>query len=255
MCSSDLWNFGNGNTSTLANPSNVFLSVGSYNVTLTATSSSGQSNIFSKTIVVVASPISSFSVSTNSGCQSSQIFNFQNLSLNYDSCLWDFGDGTTSTATHPQHVYNLSGVFSVTLIAINKNYGCSSTETKNAYITINPKPNLSFTVNDSITCDSSKQFNFTALANNVSTWLWDFGDGQTSTLQNPNHVYNDTGYFSITITAQSSNSCPATITKNNFIHIKYNPKPIVTANTQSGCQPLYVSMMVPFNSNFSYQWN
>ena len=46
------WNFGNGNTSTLANPSNVFLSVGSYNVTLTATSSSGQSNIFSKTIVV-----------------------------------------------------------------------------------------------------------------------------------------------------------------------------------------------------------
>ncbi len=249
------WSFGNGNTSVLQNPSNVFLASGTYTVTLTATNAAGQSNNYSTSITVVASPIANFTVSNTSGCQSSQVFDFQNTSLNYDSCLWDFGDGTTSSITNPQHIYNIPGVFNVTLIAFNKTYGCSNTKTQVALITVNPKPNLTFVVNDSITCDSAKVFQFTASASNVLSWSWDFGDGQTSSIQNPNHVYNDTGYFSITLTAVSANGCPATLTKQNYIHIKYNPKPIITASTMTGCQPLYVSMMVPFNPNFSYQWD
>ena len=62
---------------------------------------------------MVASPVANFTVSTNSGCQSSQVFSFQNISTNYDSCLWDFGDGTTSSVTHPQHIYNIPGSFNV----------------------------------------------------------------------------------------------------------------------------------------------
>jgi len=251
------WSFGNGNTAVLKNPSNVFLTSGTYTVTLTASDSiTGQSSTFSKTIIVLQSPVANFTISNTSGCQSSQVFNFQNNSLNYDSCLWDFGDGTTSSVTSPQHIYNIPGVFNVTLIAFNKAYGCSDTKTQVAIITVHPKPNLTFVVNDSITCDSAKVFQFTASANNVLSWSWDFGDGQTSSIQNPFHVYNDTGYFSITVTAVSANGCPATLTKQNYIHIKYNPNPnsIVNISTTSGCQPLYVSM-IPMYSSFSYQWN
>ncbi|MFM7016863.1 MAG: PKD domain-containing protein [Bacteroidota bacterium] len=249
------WSFGNGNSSTLVSPSNVYLNAGSYTVTLTATSANGQVNSTSKTITVVATPIANFSVQTTSGCQSSQVFSFQNSSMNYDSCLWDFGDGTTSSVTSPQHIYNIPGVFNVTLIAFNKQYGCSNSKTVNSLITVNPKPVISFFVNDSITCDSAKIFQFTGVATNVTSWLWDFGDGTTSTLQNPTHVYHDTGYFSISVTTQSNNACPGTLTKNNFIHIKYNPKPIISTSLFSGCQPLYVTMSVPYNPSFSYQWD
>lgn len=252
--SSYTWDFGNGNTSTLPNPINVFLTSGTYTVSLTATNTIGQSNNYSTTVTVVASPIANFTVSSNSGCQSSQLFNFQNTSLNYDSCLWDFGDGTTSSLINPQHVYTISGVFSVTLIAYKKAYGCSDTKTQAALITVNPKPNLSYVVNDSITCDSAKQFQFHASANNVLSWSWDFGDGQTSSIQNPNHIYNDTGYFSISVTAISANGCPAIVTKQNYIHIKYNPTPIITSGSITGCSPHYIALFTAGNPNFSYQW-
>ncbi|MFM2156706.1 MAG: hypothetical protein RL516_1455, partial [Bacteroidota bacterium] len=248
------WNFGNGNTSILQNPSNVYLSSGTYTVALTATNAAGQSSNYSTTITVVTSPVANFTVSANSGCQSSQVFNFQNTSLNYDSCLWDFGDGTTSSVTNPQHIYNIAGVFNVTLIAFNKAFGCSNTKTQTALITVNPKPNLSFVVNDSITCDSAKLFQFNASANNVASWSWDFGDGQTASMQNPSHVYNDTGYFSISLTAISTNGCPATVTKQNFIHIKYNPTPIITSDSITGCEPHYIALFANYNPKFSYQW-
>jgi PKD repeat protein len=249
------WNFGNGNTSVLQNPSNVYLSSGTYTVILTATNVAGQSSSHSKIVTVVASPVANFTVSTNSGCQSSQVFNFQNTSLNYDSCLWDFGDGTTSSVTNPQHIYNIAGVFNVTLIAFNKAFGCSNTKTQTALITVNPKPDLSFVVNDSITCDSAMQFQFNASANNIVSWSWDFGDGQTASIQNPNHVYNDTGYFSITAIAVSVNGCAATLTKQNYIHIKYNPKPAVTISDTIGCMPHLVYLTSNNYANTLYSWN
>jgi PKD repeat protein len=248
------WNFGNGNTSVLQNPSNVYLSSGTYTVSLSATNAAGQSNNYSKSITVVASPVANFTVSTNSGCQSSQVFNFQNISTNYDSSLWDFGDGTTSSVTHPQHIYNIPGSFNVTLIAFNKSFGCSNTKTQTSLITVNPKPNLSFVVNDSITCDSAKQFQFNASANNIVSWLWDFGNGQTASIQNPNYVYNDTGYFSISLNVVSANSCPATVTKQNYIHIKYNPTPNVLITDTLGCKPLHENFIC-YTFGLNYYWD
>ncbi|MBK9320231.1 MAG: PKD domain-containing protein [Bacteroidetes bacterium] len=134
------WSFGNGNTSTLANPSNVFTIAGTYTVTLTAFSSNGSSNSYSSQIIVQPKPAANFSVDINSGCQNSQIFTFTNLSTNFDSCNWDFGDGTTSNVLNPTHIYNLSGTFNVILVVYNKQYGCSDLYGLNISIVVFSKP-------------------------------------------------------------------------------------------------------------------
>ena len=249
------WNFGNGNTSVLQNPSNVYLSSGTYTVSLSATNAAGQSNNYSTSITVVASPIANFTVSTNSGCQSSQVFNFQNISTNYDSCLWDFGDGTTSSVTHPQHIYNIPGSFNVTLIAFNKSFGCSNTKTQTSLITINPKPEAFLTVDTNTTCDSMHLFQFNATSiGQVSVWNWNFGDGQNSNQAQTTHSYQLSGVYLVNLIATSSFGCLDTAYLADSILIKTNPAPIFTISDTSGCKPLAVSFNC-ISQCSSYFWN
>ncbi|MBK9639002.1 MAG: PKD domain-containing protein [Bacteroidetes bacterium] len=138
------WNFGNGNTSVITNPSNVFTLPGIYTVTLTASSANGLTSTTSTQITVNPKPVANFNVSLNTGCQGSQVFDFQNQSTLFDSCVWDFGDGTTSNLLNPQHVYNIPGTFSVTLVVYNIQYGCSDLLIKSGFITATLHPQLLF---------------------------------------------------------------------------------------------------------------
>ena len=57
------------------------------------------------------------------------------------------------------------------------------------------------------------------------------------------------------MTAVSANGCPATVTKQNYIHIKYNPKPMITSGSITGCNPHYIALFTTWNPKFSYQWS
>lgn len=253
--SSYSWNFGNGNTSNLANPVNVFASPGNYTVTLTATSASGQTHQYSLPISVIPKPAADFSVNQTSGCQNAQVFAFNNLSQNFDSCTWDFGDGTTSSQLNPSHIYMISGTFNVTLVAYNKALGCSDIRVKNALVNVLPAPQGLITVSDSVTCDLQTNFQFSATLNNAVSWNWQFGDGNTSSALNPTHQFADTGYYYPSLVLTSSNGCVDTIEASKRIHIKFNPVPVVTLNTDSGCMPLLVSCQTPYISNALYSWD
>lgn len=248
------WNFGNGNTSTLVNPGNVYTVAGIYTVTLTAIGANGATNAHSEQITVQPKPVAEFSVNISSGCQGGQLFSFQNQSQHYDSCAWDFGDGTTSSVFNPTHIYNIPGTFNVTLVAINKTFGCSDVKVKNALVTVFPSPTALITVNDSAVCDSAHVFAFTAVMNNAVNWQWLFDDGITSSLANPTHVWADSGYHDVHLVMSSSNGCTDTITEDNIVHIKYNPVPQVSFTDTAGCEPLYVALTTPYNANATYLW-
>jgi PKD repeat protein len=113
-----LWNFGDGNTSTLINPVHTYAVGGTYVVTLTATNPCG-STVSTKTIVIVSPPVAAFSANDTSGCAPLSV-QFTNQSTgNIDSIRWSFPGGTPlQSALQTVNVtYNTPGTYSVTLIA------------------------------------------------------------------------------------------------------------------------------------------
>ena len=125
------WDLGNGNTSTLANPSNTYTVPGTYTIRLVAIDGAGNRDTLTRVnyITVVGQPSADFSSSVRSSCLDNNSYSFSNLSTGAVSYLWDFGDGTTSTQSNPTHSYAMSGVFTVTLIATNS-FGCQDVEIK-----------------------------------------------------------------------------------------------------------------------------
>lgn len=251
------WDFGNGNTSTLVNPSTVYITSGNYSVKLVATGATGlkDSLILNNYIQVVNSPVTDFTANTTSGCENTNSISFTNLSQNFTFCLWDFGDGNTSTTTNPVHTYNSPGQFNVTLVAYNGSATCSTPMVKNQYITIHPTPAATFTVNQTSTCDLSQVFSFTSNSSSANTWNWNFGDGNTSNLQNPNHTYSASGTFSVSLVVTNSFGCIDTITQNNLISVLNNPLPAIFVSVTSGCHPLTTQFSTSTSGGSSYQWN
>jgi len=116
---------------------------------------------------------------------------------------WDFGDGSTSTSQNPSHIYTAPGTYTVELTA--SNLSSTSTETKTAYVTVynveadfSGTPLLSYAPLTVIFTNSS--------LGSPTSWLWNFGDGNTSTDQNPVHIYSTWGLFTVSLTAYKINN-------------------------------------------------
>ena len=138
-----IWNFGNSNTSTIANPSTAYVTSGIFTVTLIVTSAGGQRDTSTTTITIVNDPVAAFVANPLSGCEDYTIISFTNSSTNSNSFTWDFGDGNTSILTNPTHTYLNPGTYTIKLIA-NNAYGCQNIKIRNAYVVINPKPSAQF---------------------------------------------------------------------------------------------------------------
>ncbi|MBN1431742.1 MAG: PKD domain-containing protein [Methanomicrobiaceae archaeon] len=131
------WNFGDGGTSTVQNPSYTYNSVGTYDVTLTVSNAAGSSQKTVEDLILVISPPppdAEFSGTPVDGSRPLTV-SFTDLSTGTPtSWLWDFGDGGTSTDQNPNHVYTVRGRYTVSLTVTNA-YG-SDTETKTRYIRV-----------------------------------------------------------------------------------------------------------------------
>jgi PKD repeat protein len=221
------WNFGDSTEIVYEkNPKHLFQHEGIYNVELTAYGNGGM-HVEVKVIYIVSSPIITFSANdTVINANESVQFTTTTLSGVLPSAwFWNFGDGTTSNLQNPIHTYITSGLFDVTLTAVNA-CGSSYIE-KKKHITVNSMgspPTPDFLANT--TNITTGQFvNFTDLTiNNPTNWNWTFNGAVTpnSTQQNPNNIqYNLAGNYSVTLTAsnlQGSNS----ITKTQYIHVLNN---------------------------------
>ncbi len=222
------WNFGNGQTSTVINPSSIFSNPGTYTVRLNAQSDLGCSGSVQKTVTITQTT-TDFTAPTTI-CLG-QPANFQNNSSSQpESSVWDFGDGTTSSQINPQKTYLVPGIYNVKLR--NGYSNCVDSITKT--ITVVDKPAVDFEANDSTSCQAPFNVQFTDLTPGATSWFWDFGDGTTSTEQNPTHQYANFGNYTVSLTANTSIDCGNTITKTDFIKIQ---ETTVTINRGEGCVP------------------
>lgn len=192
-----VWNFGDNTSSNIQNPTHTYSTPGDYTVVLTTSNAINSNTLMkvkfikvSSNIVAVTPPIAAFTHAslgvTNAGRQES----FSNTSSNATSYLWDFGDGFTSTETNPLHSYTSIGNFTVVLVATNNVNGQILKNSANATVQVTqvvptPPPVASFTTS-SVSGITPLVVVFTDTSTgNPTAWLWDFGDGTTSTLQNP----------------------------------------------------------------------
>ncbi|CAN5517672.1 hypothetical protein BH11BAC1_BH11BAC1_00350 [soil metagenome] len=232
------WLLGNGNTSTLPNPSNLYINTGTYTVTLIATDANGVTDTASYTnfISVVSNPTANFTTGATTSCFENNSFSFTNNSTGGTGYLWDFGDGTTSTLLNPVHSYSLGGSFTVTLIVTNS-FGCTDQKIRNQYITVYPKPNLIITSNYTSSCDPTTVYTFSCSAPGISTYLWNLGDGQTSSSPNPSHTYNSAGQYNVSLIATDIHGCTDTSDQPITINIGASNFISFTSTEDTGCAP------------------
>ncbi len=215
------WTFGNGNTSILQNPSAVYNTPGVYSVTLVASNISSSSTKI-KIITVYSNPIANFNVIPSPACVG-KAAQFVSTSTQGSGAItswsWDYGDGNNQTTGvgSASHSYSPSGSYPSSLIVTDAN-GCTSSAIKT--VTVVAAPAANFTANPTASCTAPLTVNFTntSAAAGGSTYSWTFGDGTTSTSQNPTHTYSVTGNFNVKLVI-TQGGCKDSIVKNNFVII------------------------------------
>ena len=212
------WGFGDGATSTVENPSHTYTTAGKYTVSLTA-SNAGGTNTMKKSnyiTVTVPAPEANFSATPTSGTLPLPV-QFTDQSTNTPTAWsWNFGDGGSSTLQNPSHTYTVAGPYTVRLTASNA--GGANTMTKVLGNATTP-PEANFSAAPTWTT-ASPPVQFTDLSTNTPTaWSWGFGDGGSSTLQNPSHTYATPGrYETVSLTATNAGGAD-TMTKTNYITV------------------------------------
>lgn len=222
------WDLGNGNTSISQNPTAIYVNPGTYTVKLIAKNASGSDTLARTNYITVNSfPTLDFTADKTNGCFPVTV-KFTDLSTpgagNTNTAWdWNFGDGSTSALQNPSHTYSAAGNFTVTLKVTNDK-GCSKILNKNSYIIISSGVVADFTKTATNICSTPATVDFTSTSTGPGTlsYLWNFGDGSTSTLQNPSHIYNSSGSFNISLQVNSSFGCNATVIKNNEVVIGAN---------------------------------
>lgn len=249
-----LWNFGDGNTSTTLNPTNNYATAGNYTVSLTA-NYGNCSETFTSTIRVNALPVTAFTASPRISCTTPLPVTFQDQTPGAVAWEWSFGDGGSSTQQHPSHTYTGYGNFNVQLITTNIN-GCRDTLVQNNYIRIQ-RPVIQIPqlpVNGCVPFIIQPRPNIITL-DNVTSYQWDFGDGGTSTQQNPSHTYTNQGTYAVTLTITTSTGCTETLTVPNAVRVGTVPTPDFSVNPSVSCafQPVqFTDLSVPADT---WLWN
>ena len=181
------WNIG-GTIHTNQGPIDTIFTPGVYTAKLTVNQGGCISSQTVKNIFVNPKPLLSFSPDIYEGCEPLTV-NFNNYSSPANcSYYWDLGDGDTSHSVSPTHTYVDDGIYTVSLNATSPE-GCYDTMSIANLIRVNPNPIAKAVVNPTVTNVDNPSFQFNDASQLASSWLWNFGDGNTSTSQNPYYTY------------------------------------------------------------------
>ncbi len=249
---SRIWDFGDGTTSNLLNPSRAFTQDGTYRVFLTVTSNRGCTDTTSKLITVSQKPTARFI--QNDICKGSQMsFTNQSSGISGNSSFtWNFGDFIgTSSAQSPNYTYINPGAYKVVLTVSNLN-GCTDSTSK--LVNVFDAAVANFSKKD--TCEGNV-FSFTNLSTlNAGTmsYLWNFGNGTVSSNTEPAVIYSSNGTYNVQLTVTTDKGCQS----NKNIPLNVYPNPIVLFNAQDVCYGLQTSFINNSQINsgaITYNWN
>jgi len=244
-----LWDFGDNTISTEANPYHSYMP-GIYNVCLTTTTADGCTSSACKILYL----------GDNNQClaqfeyvQEGNMFKFYDTSFgNPIQWNWNLGDGTYANEPFVSHIYQESGIYNVCLEIITET-GCTSTFCTSVF------------VNDSITNECNAYFeailqedvyclycyNFINFSQgNTQNSFWDFGDGHTSTEQNPTHIFNQPGLYTVCLTVSSEN-CESSYCMN--LNVGENEEFLLTGNAFAGNYPLAEGFAFLINTQNNFE--
>jgi PKD repeat protein len=185
------WDFGDGNNSGIPNPSHTFSEPGTYIVCLTSSSVCGSTEVCQAIMVSCNAPQSNFTVSNNE-----LEVDFTDISTNNpEDWLWSFGDGANSTVQNPTHIYDSPGEY---VVCLEVTGFCGSTERCELIEISCTPPQAAF----GYEADELQVVFQDSSSDEALSWLWDFGDGQASTLQAPAHTYAGPGAYEVCLTVE-----------------------------------------------------
>ncbi len=217
------WDFGDSTYSDNENPVHTYQTSGDYYVCLTVLDSSEYCNDTQCKNVIVGD-------STYYGCENSFSYTyedqytveFEGYLLNNMEALsysWDFGDGTSGEGQNISHTFQPNGMAYFT-VCLTTTYSdsttgsCTYTSCQDVWIYNQPGCQASFYYMPDSLDELTLHFydnSFTPNGNQADSWTWDFGDGTTSILQNPVHMYADSGYYYVCLTINTiADSCTST---------------------------------------------
>jgi PKD repeat protein len=241
------WDFGDGETYNDKNAVHTYPGPGTYTAILKIIDDNGVSYIKSNNVTILKLPVPNFSFTIpNCSGQAIQFTDESNIAAGYfnyiDQWQWDFGDATPietitlSDDLNPKHTFQNSGTFNVTLTAINSKT-CENKITLPVNVTSSPIADFS---NTGQCEDQTVAFTDESLPNgsvSIVGWNWDFDDvfssgiNNTSTDENPSHIFSVPGTYNVKLIVRNFNGCTDTIIK----PIVINPRPAVDFTNTAIC--------------------
>jgi len=222
------WDFGDGTISTMQNPQHVYSAEGIYTVALTVSNGALTDTEQKVNYISVEGPqlpTADFIASTTTPVVNTPV-DFTDLSNPgsagaIDTWAWDFGDGNMSAMPNPTHTYTTVNTFTVSL-TVTTTVG-NDTLTRTNYMNVQPMPPTANFMADDTTPAVNQLVQFTDLstpgsAPMINSWLWNFGDGGSSVIQNPTHMYTAIANYTVTLTVFASSGQHSEI-KPNYIKV------------------------------------
>ncbi|HPG47210.1 MAG TPA: PKD domain-containing protein [bacterium] len=253
------WNFGDGQSSNLSNPTHIYSSPGVYTVTLSLSGDNGSDQLFKNDLVRVAQkPTADFITSPLSGFAPLQVIFLDRSSGEIDHYHWDFGDGSNSTEQNPVHTFQNSGSYTVSLQV--SGIGGSDQKTVPDYITCQTQPTAQFSASP-LSGMAPLRVTFSNLSQgDYDTQSWNFGDGYASTEANPLHEYTQAGLYTVSLSLNGTAGNDVEI-KNGYITVSappvYEPPvALFSAIPLSGQEPLTVQFQnQSTGDSLHYTWD
>ena len=259
-----IWDFGDGSpTQTDFEPNHIYADSGTFEVSLIALDSLS-CNIADTMLAIIEVYESTFLLADFSydGSCTDSLFVFTNTGttgLPNDSYKWDFGDGNSAAHENPIHTYNTAGTYKVTLIVSDTGF-CTMPDTTAIFVQVgNPNVLLAdfdFTANCN---DSLVIFNNTgSIGLPAGSYYWDFGDGDTSNLENPAHNYSIDGTYIVSLIVGDTGLCTIPDTIIVPVEVTFDLDLLADFDIVGSCEDTSITAVntgTTNDSNVEYLWD
>lgn len=218
---------------------NPTLSPVTANITVTPAVNGCEGLAMATKVTVSPTPAPALSINNAAQCLDGNSFIFTDKSVAGSNLTytWDFGDGTTSSEQHPAHSYASPGVYTVTLTTGTVDPVCQPVTASNT-VEVYEKPDAAFNY-QTISSNSNDSYQFTSkstiAAGSITGYFWEFGDGATSALAQPQHTYAASGAYTVKLTVTSGNGCIDTTSSNIQVTTTPNLTAGFTINSPAQC--------------------
>ena len=231
--SSYAWDFGDGATSTSANPSHTYAAAGPHSVTLTVTDNQGASTAVTHQVTAIAPnqlPTAMFSASVSGLVATFSSAGSSDPDGTISSYAWDFGDGSTSSSQNPNHTYAAGGSYAVVLTVTDNDGGTNSVSHTITPVAPNQAPTAAFTSSQQKLVASFDSSGSSDPDGTISSYSWDFGDGATSTSAKPSHTYSAAGTYQVSLTVTDNQGSASTVTHPVTVSQNVSPTAVFTSS-------------------------